>query len=85
MPRYRHPQGEDGRVEAGGARLIDAAGSTGEDEAPGGKLPDAGHRQIEGVNFAVDLEFPHPPGNELGILGAEVQDQDFFFMRIRHL
>jgi hypothetical protein len=36
------------------------------------------------VNFAVDLEFPHPSGNELGVLGAEVQNQDFFFMRIRH-
>src|SRR5208337_4922518 len=80
----RHAQGEDLRIEAGGVRLIDAAGPAGEDEAPGGKLPDASQRQAEGVNLAVDLEFPYPPSNKLGVLGAEVQNQDFFFMRISH-
>ena len=38
-----------------------------------------------GVDFAVDLKLPHPPGNELGVLGAEIQDQDFLFMRIGHM
>jgi hypothetical protein len=36
------------------------------------------------MNFAIDLEFPHPPGDELGVLGAEIQDQNFFLMGIAH-
>jgi hypothetical protein len=34
------------------------------------------------MDFAVNLEFPHPPGNELGVLGAEIEDEDFFLMGI---
>jgi hypothetical protein len=36
------------------------------------------------VDFAVNLEFPHPPGNELGVLRTEVQDEHFFLMGIEH-
>ncbi len=37
------------------------------------------------MDFAVNLEFPHPPGNELGVLGAEVQDEHLFLMGIEHV
>ena len=52
--------------------------------ALGGELLDARQRHDVGVDFAVNLEFPHPPGNELGVLGAEVQDEHFFLMGIEH-
>ena len=30
------------------------------------------------MQFAVDAGFPHAPGNELGVLGTEVEDENFF-------
>jgi hypothetical protein len=34
------------------------------------------------MDFTVDALFPHPAGNELGHLGAEIEDQDLFTMDI---
>ena len=80
----RHPEAEQVRVDAGGVPVIDAPGASRQDDGLGGKLLDARQRHDVGVDFAVNLEFPHPPGNELGVLGAEVQDEHFFLMGIEH-
>src|SRR5690554_309598 len=48
------------------------------------KLRDMGIR----INFAIYIQLPHPPRNQLGILGAEIKDNDFFWhgpkVRIRY-
>ena len=78
----RHPQFQDLRVEARGIGLVDAPRPPGEDDALGVKLADLLHGHEVGVNLAVDLEFPNPPGDQLGVLGAEIQDQDFLLMGV---
>ena len=80
----RHPEAEQVRVHGRGVPVVDAPGASRQDDGLGGKLLDGRQRHDVGVNFAVDLEFPHPPGNELGVLGAEVQDEHFFLMGIEH-
>jgi hypothetical protein len=32
--------------------------------------------QVPGVDFAIDPGLAHPPGDELGVLGAEIEDQN---------
>ena len=80
----RHPEAEQVRVHGRGVPVIDAPGASRQDDGPGGKLLDGCQRHDVGVDFAVNLEFPHPPGNELGVLGPEVQDEHFFLMGIEH-
>ena len=80
----RDPQGEQVRVHAGGIPVVDAPGASRQDDGLGGKLLDARKRHDVGVDFAVNLKLPHPPGDELGVLGAEVQDEHFFLMGIEH-
>ena len=81
----RHPQVEEFRVDGGGVRLVDAPGAAGKNDALGREFLDFRQRHHKGVDFAIDLELPHPPGDELGVLGAEIQDQDFLFVGIDHI
>jgi hypothetical protein len=37
--------------------------------------PFIGH--VTGMHFAKDMRFAHAPGNQLGDLRAEIEDQDF--------
>jgi hypothetical protein len=30
------------------------------------------------VKFAIDMGFAHPAGDKLGVLGTEIEDEDFF-------
>ncbi len=80
----RHPEAEQLGVDGRGVPVIDAPGASRQDDGPGGKLPDAVESHDVRVDFAVDLEFPHPPGNELGVLGPEIQNEHFFLMGIEH-
>ena len=50
----------------------------------GSKLTDLFRGHEEGMNFTVDFELPHPPGNKLSVLGAKVQYENFFLVRIAH-
>ncbi len=36
------------------------------------------------MDFAVNFKFPHPASDKLGVLGAEIQDQNFFLMGVNH-
>ncbi len=59
----------------GGARVIDAVGASREDEplvAPGLYLPDGYF--IEVFYFGIDVVFPDPPGDQLVILAAEIEN-----------
>ncbi len=73
---HRHAQSEHRlrrpRRLLGGDRLRPA----GEDHAPGSELADGRVVHVPGVDLAVDPRLAHPPGNQLGVLGTEVEDQD---------
>jgi hypothetical protein len=79
-----HSQFQDLPADEGGVRLIDAPGATGQDDAPGGKLPDLVQGHEVGMNLAIDMHLPDAPGNELGILGPEIQNEDLVTMGINH-
>jgi len=71
-------QVEDSWIQAWGLRIVHAGRTPGEDDAPGLEGSDLGQRQLVWVDFAVDPALPHPSGNQLGGLGAKVQNQDTF-------
>ena len=48
------------------------------------KSTDSINAHIKCTQFTKDMSLAHPPGNKLGILGTEIQDQDFFTMNIIH-
>src|SRR5262249_59578717 len=74
-------QVEDGRVAARRAGLVDAGGAAGEDEAARLQRGDAGRRQVVAGQLAEDGLLAHPPGDELAVLRAEVEDQHPFAFR----
>src|SRR5690606_31239219 len=51
-------------------------GAAGEDDAPGLELADRLQRHIERVDLAVDTNLADAPGDQLGVLGAEVEDKN---------
>ena len=61
-----------------GARRVNAGGSAGEDQALGMQFSDAGRRQVVAHDLAEDVLLAHPPGDQLGVLRAEVEDEDTF-------
>lgn len=46
------------------------------------KGANSGWVSVPWLNFAIHADFPHPAGNELGVLGAEIQNQDAVEMNI---
>ena len=80
----RHAQVQNFRIQGGGSFIVDPRGPAGEDNALRSKLTNFIQGHEEGMYFAIDFEFPHPPGDELGILGPEVQNKYFFLMGIAH-
>ena len=71
-----HAPGEDGRIHVGGVLFIDAVRAAGEDDADGIFPPELLQRGGVGVDLAVNAALPDPPGDELVVLAAEVQDDD---------
>lgn len=51
-------------------------GTAGEDDAFGSELANRFVIHVERVQFAVHADFTHAAGNQLGVLGTEVEDQD---------
>ena len=81
---HRDAELEDPRVHHGRAGLLDARRPTGEHDALRREGADLGERHRAGVDLAVDVQLANPAGDELGVLGAEVQDEDFFCVDVRH-
>jgi len=79
---HRHPEVEQGLGHRGSALVIDRLGPAGKDDAARCEGPDRLQLHIEGMQFAIDMGFAHPPGNELGILGTEIEDQYLFAVNI---
>jgi len=54
---------------------------SGKDDASRIPFADPVHCPRRRVNLAVDVRLPNPPGDQLGVLGAEVDDEDTVVMR----
>ena len=67
---------EQGGVDAGGARGVDRRRPAGEDDRGG--LPGQHLRDRHGVrdDLGVDLGLAHPTGDQLGVLGSEIDDEN---------
>jgi len=63
---------------------VHALVAAGEDDAARRELADVGFVAVPGVDFAIDADFPDAAGDELGVLGTEVQDEDFLGMDVLH-
>src|SRR5438874_2268572 len=66
----------DGRVDAWRARRVDGGRSAAEDDADGPPGPDLLGRDRVRHDLRIHVRVTHPPGDELGVLGTEVDDQD---------
>ena len=66
----------DRGVEAGRPFDVDRLRPAGEDQAGRGPLGHLGRGDRVGDDLAVDVGLADPPGDELGVLRAEVDDQD---------
>ena len=75
-PQHRHPQRKNRRVAQGRVRLVDAAGTSGENEPDGVHAFELLQRRGIGLDLAVHAALPDPPGDELVVLSAEVQHDD---------
>ena len=73
-----NPQPEHFRVNVGRFLQIHAVGAAGENDAHGRKGADLVQGCGVGLDLAVDVLLPHPPGDQLIVLSAKVQNQDFF-------
>ncbi len=61
---------------------VDRLRATGQDDAARCKGVDVLGTHVPGVDLAVNTDLTHPAGDELGVLGAEVQNQDAVRMDI---
>ena len=59
-----------------GAFVVDGCGAAGEDEAARVQALDLLTRSVVGDQHAVDVALAHAPGDEHGVLRAEVEDDD---------
>ncbi len=75
-PEDGDAQGEDAGVHPGAVLLVDARRPPGEDDPLGMHIPDDGQGDVRRFDLAIDVVFPDPPGDELVVLGTEVDDED---------
>src|SRR6185369_17696051 len=74
---HRHPQFEQFLRNGGSTFVINRAGAARKDDPAWCKGADRGKIHVKGVQFAIDVGFPDPAGDQLGVLGTEVENQDF--------
>ena len=74
-PQHRHAQVEHSPVDRGGPRLVYRS----RPGRPAGLQ--LGHRDAERNDLGVDVALADPPGDELGVLGPEVEDEDRALVR----
>jgi len=61
---------------------MNTGGAAGEDDPFGLKRLYGVKGHVERVDFAVDVAFAYPAGDELRVLGTEIQNQNPFFMEL---
>ena len=78
--QHRDAEAEDGRVAFRGVGLVYARGAAAQDDARGRGGADLFRRGLPGDDPAVDVEFADTPGDELAVLGSEIQHENGFRM-----
>ncbi|MNE22173.1 hypothetical protein D3C80_1153660 [compost metagenome] len=73
---YRYAQVPDGLWRARAVGFVHGLGTAGEDDAARGEFANRFIVHVERVQFAVHADFAHAAGDQLGVLGTEVEDQD---------
>ena len=68
--------GPDGRIGARGALVVDRVRAAGQDDRAGPAPLELGVRRVVREELGVDVELADAPGDELGELAAEVEDDD---------
>ncbi len=71
-----HAQFKYGLRAARAVGFVHGLGATGEDDAFRCEFADRFVVHVERVQFAVHTDFTHAAGDQLGVLGTEVEDQD---------
>ncbi|MDT4862520.1 hypothetical protein FQZ97_971790 [compost metagenome] len=72
----RYVQVEHGLRRAWAVGLVHGLRATGEDDAARGEGADRLVVHVERMDLAVHTDFAHAAGDQLGVLGTEVEDQD---------
>ena len=72
----RHAELEDARVQVGRVVGVHRGGAAGEDHRGRTLLRELGRGDVTGEDLGVDVQVTHPAGDELPILGAEIQNRD---------
>lgn len=72
----RHAQVENGLRAARAVGFVNRLRATGEDDAFRSEFADRIFVHVERMQFAVHTDFAHAAGDQLGVLGTEVEDQD---------
>ena len=73
---YRYAQVPYGLWRARAVGFVHRLGAAGEDDPAGGEFANRLVVHVERVQFAVHADFAHAAGDQLGVLGTEVEDQD---------
>ena len=67
--------------ELRGAGLVHGGRAAGEDDRLGQDRLQRGFGPVEGHDLGIDAGLPDAPGDELGVLGAEIDDENFVVCR----
>ena len=70
----RDAQVQNGRIEFGSPGIVNTGGTATEDDPLGSQFSDAGGCQVVADQAAKHPVLPHAPGDELGVLRAEIKD-----------
>ena len=65
----------------GRVRVADAGRPAGQDDAHGLAGGNLRRGNAPWHYFGIHMVFPNPPGDQLGVLPAEIQDDDFLMVR----
>ena len=82
--QHGQAEAEDFRVALRRARLVHAGRPAGKDHSLRGQFANPLGGDVVPNDLAVDVLLPHPPGDQLGILRAEIQHQDLFVGKPLH-
>ena len=75
-PEHRDAEVEQPRVDLRRALLVDAQRAAGQDDAGRALRRELGSRQVVRDDLGVDVRLAHPPGDQLGVLRPEIDDED---------
>ena len=82
--QHRHTQLEQLLGNRGSPRFVDRLWPAGENDPGWRKGADRRHIHVKRMQFAEDMGFTHPAGDKLGVLGTEIENQDFLAVDIWH-